>query len=120
MKHLDTHEGQLLEVIIRKKQINISELANTTGIPRSKLYTCFRSPRLKPEIISRIGGAIGYDFAEEFPEALLQFQFPNKVSLESRDRELYYKHKYIDLLEKLSLLLEAKITPSIRQESQYA
>lgn len=101
------HEGRIVEDIIRKKQINLSELAIQLSVNRSNLYTWFKSEYLKAEIVLQIGKNIRYDFSEDFPDLKKYTGYQsNRKKKPSLDEDIDYKAKYVELLEKFRSLLE--------------
>jgi len=82
------HRGSELEKVIRKKGINISELARKIGVNRRSLYNWFKEKNLKASIFEKIAKAINYDTKESHP-----------VSNENHGAD-YWRDKYISLLER--------------------
>ncbi|MBE9583765.1 helix-turn-helix domain-containing protein [Mucilaginibacter sp. JRF] len=114
-KHLQQH-GQLVEAAVRRRGINLSDLAKELGVNRRTIYNWFQSPNLKRDVIYRIGLRIGHDFSVEFPELFTSDMFSNE-----RMRTLAYsntitgnegsdwKEKYITLLEKYNEILSQQL-----------
>lgn len=108
------HMGEILEHVVRRDRMGISELARRLNVSRRTMYNWFEMDRLSIEIIRRIGLVIGHDFSTEFPE-----EFAKKSdyvdgesftdiqnSLESPPTAVYYwMDKYIKLLEKFNSAL---------------
>ena len=108
------HMGEILEHVVRRDRMGISELARRLNVSRRTMYNWFEMDRLSIEIIRRIGLVIGHDFSAEFPE-----EFAKKSdyvdgesftdmqnSLESPPTAVYYwMDKYIKLLEKFNSAL---------------
>ncbi|WP_121243431.1 hypothetical protein [Mucilaginibacter phyllosphaerae] len=112
---MDKHYGQIVELVIRKGEYSISEIARLTSTNRKSIYNWFNQKYLKPEIIFKIGNFIGHDFSVEFPELFTADQFNNKndatsdkstfgATTDSPDSDVW-KDKYILLLEKYNELL---------------
>jgi DNA-binding XRE family transcriptional regulator len=100
---MELHMGQLLERVIRKKGLNISELAKTVGVNRRSMYNWFAEADLKAGILDKISVAIDHDFNKEIHSSVRRAEIlANQNS--ARDDE-YWKDKYIDLLERYSELL---------------
>jgi predicted transcriptional regulator len=95
--------GHLLEKVIRRKGLNISELAKSVGVNRRSMYNWFAESELKVGIIEKISEAIDYDFSVDISN------FSGKTSEFSYEKSAredeYWKDKYIDLLERYSDLL---------------
>jgi hypothetical protein len=102
------HHGQILEYGIRKAGYNLSELAKHLRVNRRTLYNWFQSPRIRTDIIYRIGKIIRHDFSVDFPELLSYSDTDNQHSPKIQDIILnddLWKDKYISLLEKYNDLL---------------
>lgn len=100
---MEVHMGQLLERVIRKKGLNISELAKTVGVNRRSMYNWFGEADLKAGILEKISGAIDHDFSLEIHSSS---NSPEYLASQNRARDdEYWKDKYIDLLERYSELL---------------
>jgi len=103
----EIHMGQLLEKVVRKKELNITELARAVGVQRRTMYNWFATPELSEAILQKISRVIVYDFSR--PDATPSIVTPNIVdvatNLVTLDNEEYWKDKYIDLLERYSKIL---------------
>jgi transcriptional regulator with XRE-family HTH domain len=109
-----SHMGEILEHVVRRDRMGISELARRLNVSRRTMYNWFEMDRLSIEIIRRIGLVIGHDFSAEFPE-----EFAKKSdyvdgesfadiqnSLEPPPTAVYYwMDRYIKLLEKFNSVL---------------
>ena len=82
---MEEHRGSELEKVIRKKGINISELARKIGVNRRSLYNWFKEKNLKSSIVKRISEAINVESHAHSPDN-------NEVD--------YWRDKYISLLER--------------------
>jgi AcrR family transcriptional regulator len=112
---MKTHHGQIVEYIIRKKGINIAELARLLGVNRRSLYNWFADKELKIGIIYRIGIAVRHDFSKEFPdffneEHFKSIKFPREkyefdTDILSPDIDSLWRERYIALLEKYNSFL---------------
>jgi lambda repressor-like predicted transcriptional regulator len=116
---MDKHYGQIVELVIRKKGVSISQLARMTNMNRRSVYNWFNQKYLKQEIIHEIGILISHDFSIEFPELFrktdfLQAQggFYGEYPPETSD--YIWKDKYIELLEKYNTLLKSKVNSERR------
>jgi hypothetical protein len=117
---MDKHYGQIVELVVRKKEFSISELARLTHMNRRSVYNWFNQKYLKQEIIHRIGTIINHDFSVEFPELFRPDDFnvvPGQASLDDLlfwevPNTSAWKDKYIDLLERYNSLLTSKIENS--------
>jgi hypothetical protein len=112
---MDTHRGQIIEMVIRREGYSISELARLAKVNRRSVYYWFNQQYLKTEIIYQIGVYIKHDFSIEFPHIFKPEDFKQLNTFGSRgiaansphehvDGE-YWKNKYLDILEKYNQLL---------------
>ena len=112
---MDKHYGQIVELVIRKKGVSISELARLTHMNRRSVYNWFNQKYLKQETIYQIGIIISHDFSVEFPELFRQEDFnQNQVELNGTSfweppNPSLWKDKYIELLEKYNNLLRNRM-----------
>ncbi|MEJ7557071.1 MAG: helix-turn-helix domain-containing protein [Pedobacter sp.] len=103
----DIHMGQLLEKVIRKKGINISELAAALNITRRTLYNWFKQEVIDEITMQRISSAISYDIysLDKTIPRITKSHIKEHPLQEERNEE-YWKNKYLDLLERYAKLLE--------------
>lgn len=104
------HMGQVLEGAIRKKGQNISELARLLQVNRRTVYHWFEQAELSQQTVEKLGAALKHDFSKEFPELFKENSEarsnPESLSIEElKEKEEYWKNKYIDLLERYVDLL---------------
>jgi lambda repressor-like predicted transcriptional regulator len=109
---MEKHYGQILEMVIRKQGVSISELARLADINRKCIYNWFNQKYLKSGIIYKVGILINHDFSIEYPELFTKEDFNknnNAVVISANHPETpeglngntaNWKDKYIDLLEK--------------------
>jgi len=113
---MESHHGRTVEMTIRKKGLNISEIARLTHVNRRSVYNWFNQKYLKPEIIYRLGIVLKHDFSVEFPELFSKQDFlkdqknlnvSNDVDLVSEEipGNHIWKDRYISLLENYNKLL---------------
>ena len=95
--------GQLLEKVIRRKGINISELAIALNVTRRTIYNWFKQEIIDEHVMEKISNVISYDFTQnkQIPKIT-----KNVVSdgIIVKD-EKYWQDRYLDLLERYSKLL---------------
>lgn len=100
--------GELLEKVIRKKGLNISELAKAIGVHRRSFYNWFKEPQIKVEVMEKIAEAINHDFSGDIVVTTVKSK-----ELIIRDHivkdDEYWKNKYIDLLERYAELADKQI-----------
>jgi hypothetical protein len=114
---MDKHYGQIVELVVRKKEFSISELARLTKMNRRSVYNWFNQKYLKQDIIQRIGVIINHDFSSEFPELFRPNDFNQDQPQSGLENLVFWekpdtanlKDKYIELLEKYNSLLSKKI-----------
>jgi len=99
------HMGRSLELLVRKEELNLSDLAVSLGVSRRTIYFWFEKQILKESIIHRVSRVI----RKENLAVDLQtdpVQAPEVVH-KSEDvvKTDYWKDKYVDLLERYNELL---------------
>jgi lambda repressor-like predicted transcriptional regulator len=112
---MDTHYGQIVEMLVRKKGYSISELARLTHVNRKSVYNWFNQKYLKTEIIYRIGFILKHDFSVEFPDLFTKEDFEGIYNYKVPDcddsifwelpNHHIWKDKYISLLEQYNKML---------------
>ena len=104
---MEKHHGQLVEKVVRRSGMSLSELARKTNVNRRSLYNWFQQKRLHADTILKIGTALNYDFSEDFPEySLISRSIPYAMPAESTDA--FWMNKYIELAEKYNDLLSSR------------
>jgi DNA-binding phage protein len=105
----ELHMGMLLEKVVRKKELNITELAKALGVSRRTLYIWFQQPQLPAGTLEKISKVVVYDFST--PDAKPSIVTPGiverAIEVMTTNNEEYWKDKYVDLLERYSSLLLA-------------
>jgi predicted transcriptional regulator len=103
------HNGETVELVIRRDNISISELSRRLNVSRRSVYNWFAQENLSVEIICKIGEVLNHDFSKDFPslfndadDRVIQHNFrdvgyKDDASLNSAQ---YWRDKYINLLEK--------------------
>lgn len=107
------HNGEVIELAVRRDNISISELSRKLKVSRKSIYNWFKKENLSIEIINKIGDILNHDFMKELPEKYDQLNIElNKLKNEKEsnanlDPNLahYWKTKYINLLENYTNLL---------------
>jgi plasmid maintenance system antidote protein VapI len=101
------HHGEILEKVIRRTGPSLTDLAKLMNVNRRSVYNWFLQPKLKPEIIVRIGRTIGHDFSVEFPNLFVSSDFEGaSIEAESQQAIDVWKEKYNDLLERYNFVLK--------------
>lgn len=111
---MDLNAGQIVERVVRRNKVSISELARRMQVNRRSVYNWFDQKTLKIDIICKIGHVLNHDFSVDFPEAFGErgFAAMEKIVDAMEDNEHkqpnsvhYWMVKYISLLEKYNELL---------------
>jgi len=117
----NTNHGQIIEQVIRRRGISISEVARFLNVNRKSVYNWFRQDIIKPEVIFKLGVVLEHDFSHEFPHYFSKNDFENVTrgnnnntvaepeGTQASPTENYWKNKYLELLEKYNELLAANI-----------
>ena len=61
-------KGEILERVIRRNHISISELSRKLNVSRRSIYNWFTQERLSRDVIYKIGTVLNHDFSAEFPD----------------------------------------------------
>lgn len=103
--------GQLLERVIRRKGINISELAGALGVTRRTLYNWFKQEVIDESIMERVSSVIVYDLTSNTPKPTIakEIIFEPNIEVPVEKDEAYWQSRYIDLLERYAGLLAANL-----------
>ncbi|UKT65753.1 helix-turn-helix domain-containing protein [Pedobacter mucosus] len=109
------NNGQILERVIRRDRMGISELSRKLNVSRRTIYNWFDQKTLNPEIIWKVGNVIGHDFSIDLPDAfakggnVIQHSFTTQQTEEhkkiSTNSVYFWMNKYIRLLEKYNEVL---------------
>ena len=112
---MEQHTGAIVERVVRRSGLSITELARRIHVNRRSVYNWFEQKTLKLDIIQKIGCVLGHDFSVEFPEyfdkgELTQMKrlidTPMEDSSPAQGENVYFwMNKYITLLEKYNELL---------------
>ena len=108
--------GRIVERVVRRDRMGISELARRLKVSRRTIYNWFEMERLSIDIISKIGFVIGHDFSDEFPEEFanadnhLPVDSVAQIQADQPKTAIYYwMDRYIKLLEKFNEVLSHEI-----------
>lgn len=101
------NNGEIVEHVIRRNNISISELSRRLRVSRRSIYNWFTQKNLSYDIILQIGEVLDYDFSSDFPDKL-NGRGTNSPHIYKGDFQLnelqnsanYWRNKYINLLEK--------------------
>ncbi|MEJ7559551.1 MAG: helix-turn-helix domain-containing protein [Pedobacter sp.] len=100
----EIHMGQLLERAIKRKGLNITEIAAALGVSRRTLYNWFKLEVIDESIMERISGTILHDASSGKSEVVVvDLEVEESVPLKD---DTYWKDKYMKLLERYSTLIK--------------
>lgn len=111
---MELNAGQIVERVVRRNKVSISELARRMQVNRRSVYNWFDQKALKIDIICKIGHVLNHDFSIDFPEAFGERGYSVMEKLVEGIDDYEHKHpnsvhywmvKYISLLEKYNALL---------------
>jgi predicted transcriptional regulator len=68
---MDIHHGETIEKVVRRNGHSITDVAKLTKVNRRSVYNWFNQPKLKPEIIYKIGCVINHDFSVDWTDGTL-------------------------------------------------
>ena len=108
---MEQEAGAIVEKVVRRSGISIAELARRINVDRRSIYYWFKQESLNAEIIFKIGKALDHDFAADFPglsknrAVESSSSAKNSNSMDDINDVHFWKHKYINLLEKYNELL---------------
>lgn len=101
------NKGEIVELVIRRNNLSISELSRRLHVSRRSVYNWFEQKDLSLDIICKIGDVLDYDFSADFPDL---FTTRKSRIISRMDNEIigdqqlnsanYWRNKYINLLEK--------------------
>lgn len=108
------HRGELLKAIVKRSDLNISQITRKAGYSRASYYLHINRGDLPFEILEVYGKALSYDFSEELPEMIKYVSYLEPAqeylnpqqAIREKDR---WRNKYFELLEKYNLLIEEKL-----------
>ncbi|WP_129714894.1 hypothetical protein [Pedobacter sp. SYP-B3415] len=107
--------GEIVELAVRRQNVNISELSRKLNVNRRTMYNWFQQRKLSAELVHTIGRMIQHDFSKDFADeqsiqALnkhVKHTSPASTEENGRPDAIYYwMEKYIQLLEEYKALLQ--------------
>ncbi len=107
---MNLNVGQILERVVRRDRMGISELSRKLNVSRRTIYNWFDQQNLDPILLLKIGNIIEYDFAQDLPENFfIKYNHLTSKPEEEHQDELkqvyFWMNKYIHLLEKYNEIL---------------
>ncbi|NTE03297.1 hypothetical protein G6M26_00535 [Agrobacterium tumefaciens] len=107
--------GEILERIVRRNRMGISELSRKLNVSRRTIYNWFGQDKLNQEIIWQIGQSIGQNLSISFPDVFVERNTEATGLAETGDKlptdsnsVYFWMNKYIHLLEKYNSLLSVE------------
>lgn len=105
--------GQILERLVRRDRMGISELSRKLNVSRRTVYNWFGQDRLHHEVIWQVGSLLGQDLSESFPNVFPKSDTSQQIFSEHEGKQstagsssvYFWMNKYISLLEKYNDLL---------------
>lgn len=102
------NNGEIVEHVIRRNNISISELSRRLHVSRRSIYNWFTQKNLSYDTIREIGEALDYDFSTDFPDKFNNGRKNPSMNGYQTDLNFddyqnsanYWRNKYINLLEK--------------------
>ena len=61
-----THQGEIVQEVIKNSGISITRIVEELGITRPTIYRKFKDDTLDAKFVRRIGEIIGHDFSQDF------------------------------------------------------
>ena len=106
-------QGEILERLVRRDRMGISELSRKLNVSRRTIYNWFGQDRIGYEVIWQVGKLLGQDLSSSFPEAFPKYNSesinqaadPGKQIGSDNNSVYFWMNKYIHLLEKYNDLL---------------
>jgi hypothetical protein len=116
MGELEQHDGAILEHEIRESGITYTAIARELQANRKTLYNWFSKAEIPTSAAKRVGAIIGVDLIAKYPG---QFTGDNPLRATTSERQkfvkendaVYWKEKYLNVLEKYNAALEAGFVP---------
>jgi len=103
------HRGQILDNAIREKGITFAAAAKRCKISRRTLYNYLENPELPWQKIIEFEENLQLDLGKYFTQ-LRKYKSVNAepLILKESQEAVYWRNKYIELLERYALHLEAR------------
>jgi AcrR family transcriptional regulator len=94
--------GELLERAIRRKGLNITDIASAMNITRRTLYNWFKQEIIDKDTMEMLSSIITYDAMSSKAKTTIYKIEDGQVPMKD---EAYWQDRYIDLLERYSSLI---------------
>ncbi|WP_338410674.1 hypothetical protein [uncultured Flavobacterium sp.] len=99
------HRGEIIKEKVYKSGFSITKLAVKLNKSRGWVYQMFENSNVSLDVALDIGKVIQYDFSKDILELRSNDSIQNN-SITSDKSDLYWKDKYISLLEDYTELLK--------------
>lgn len=102
------HRGKILEEAIREKGYSFAAAAKRLNISRRTLYNYFENPELPWQKIVECEEILVLDLSKHFTQLR---KYKNNLAhsvVQEPQEAVYWRNKYIDLLERYALHLETR------------
>lgn len=126
---MNLNVGQVIEHVVRKDHMGITELSRKLHVSRRTIYNWFDQESLNFDIICKIGNVINHDFSQEFPDDFARIRDEERAKknalMEAEGNSQpnfstsvnYWMNKYIQLLEKYNeLLSQSSSKPNMEKD----
>lgn len=107
--------GEILERIVRRNRMGISELSRKLNVSRRTIYNWFGQDHLNHEVILQIGQSLGQNLSVSFPDVFAESNTEVVHRTETGTKRsgdsnsvYFWMNKYINLLEKYNSLLSVE------------
>jgi AcrR family transcriptional regulator len=94
--------GELLERAIRRKGLNITEIASALNVTRRTLYNWFKQKVIDKDTMERLSSIVTYEAMSNNYKTRISNINDHQVPVKD---EAYWQDRYIDLLERYSSLI---------------
>lgn len=109
LAHMAVHRGQILENAIREKGITFAAAAKRCKISRRTLYNYLENPELPWQKIIEFEENLQLDLGKHFTQLRKYKSVKSEpLILQEPHEAVYWRNKYIELLERYALHLEAR------------
>ncbi len=107
------NKGKIVELVIRRNSLSISELSRRLHVSRRSIYNWFEQSELNLDVICKIGEVLDHDFSLDFPDLFNTkesklFDARNFLGTQEETQQnsvSYWRNKYINLLERHNEML---------------
>lgn len=98
--------GKIVEKALKNSGVTLAALSKKMGVTRPTIYKLFEKKVVRPDTLAKIGSIINYDFSSYIDAQLLSKTV--KMPKTEPEEVLYWRNKYIELLEEYNKVLKGK------------